>query len=196
MAKINYRALELAIDKPLERAFRRRAMEISQEVFNEAKSELVDEYMEHPVTQEILMGKNDPGARGSLGTSGNLWGFIGFDEGSDPVGDLLEFLDENVKMNKTPTYHQSRKEYRFTVLIPAPDEIKKVTPMPWGTSRSWVYAIERGISGLNAFLGKPNISASRSGGGIQTKKPFRSGVRYKARKYLSQIINNFIEKIR
>jgi hypothetical protein len=55
---------------------------------NAAQKEMIEEFQNHPVTREISAGENASNSSGLLGGYGNLFSFIGFDQGSDPIGSL------------------------------------------------------------------------------------------------------------
>lgn len=61
--------------------------------------------------------------------------------------------------------------------------------MPWENGRSWVEAIEKGISGLSYYLYKKSTK-SRSGNGIQASNKINPS-NYKPKKYLTEIIEKF-----
>jgi hypothetical protein len=82
----------------------------------------------------------------------------------------------------------------FKAFYPSKEELFAATPLPWASGRSWLKGIESGISGLGRYLKTENLDSSRSGGGIQSKSKFQSG-RFTNTKYISEILNNFIEKI-
>ena len=65
--------------------------------------------------------------------------------------------------------------------------------MPWENGRSWLLDMERGISGLGAYL-YGRFAASRSGTGIQNKKNY-SGRVFRPVKYFSGIYNNFLKRL-
>jgi hypothetical protein len=65
--------------------------------------------------------------------------------------------------------------------------------MPWEGGRSWLLDIERGISGLGAFL-YGRFSSSRSGGGIQSKYNY-SNRRFQNIKYFSEMYSKFLRRL-
>lgn len=192
--KINYQALKLAIDKPVERAFRQAAVRIANERFDDAKEVFLEEFLTHPVSQEIEEGPRADG--GVLPTRGNLFGFIGFNEGETPVEDLYHFLEDHIYITKIPTYDKVRQRYNFNVYAPSKEAIKDVTPMPWGTAKSWVYAIEGGLAGLNHYLFSEKRNLGRSTGGIQVKGELNDAGGFKNRKYLTDLMNQFIRNLK
>jgi hypothetical protein len=200
MAKINYRQLKLEIDKGIERNFRQKAIEVAEHKFEEAKDEFLEKFLEHPISEELKGGIDEQSSM--LGVPGSLFAFIGFDAGTNPIGELYDFLSEYIKINKTPTYNKSKSTFEFKIRIPSKETIADRTPMPWGTHRSWVFAIETGISGLNQYLStqkyeetfgrSPATPLGRSEGGIQIKVPVNGGG-FKPRRYMSNLLG-FLEK--
>lgn len=184
---INFKALEEILEEPIRKAALPIAMELAESRFDTAKSTFLKDFLSHPVSQELELGPKHEG--GSLPV-GNLFGFIGFNEGEDPVGDLYKFLDEEIYLNKTATYDKAGRKFIFRVSIPSKDSIAEETPMPWGTARSWVFGIEAGIQGLNHYIFSQNRDLGRSTGGIQVKGATTLAPGgYKAQRYLSDLLN-------
>lgn len=160
--------------------------------FESYKRLMIEEFLSHPVTVELRAG---PGAKNISGTlygsasNGNLFTFIGFEKGYDPIRPILNILEQS----KITQIGLSKKTIgvKYRMHIPSPDDIFEVTPMPWAAGRSWAKGIEQGISGLGRFLPKNN--EGRSGGGIQIKNTKTKGlsIKFKNTPYISQILNNF-----
>ena len=122
---------------------------------------------------------------------GNLFTYIGFQSGSDPIR-LLRKLLKTYEIQ----YH-SRKNYLYVkVEVPTKEEVFAVTPMPWATGRSWARGIERGISGLGQYLVKSNrMGRSRSGYAIETQTRIRGG-RFSNRSYISSLLKDYYKNIK
>ncbi len=191
------------------RAMKQEATKIAQASFNQAKSSLINDFVNHPVSQEISNGPYGPKSKYLDGISdGNLFSFIGFDAGDNPVEKVKEFLDEAIVMNKNPQLSSTKSSYKFIIRYPTvkDNQISKAAPMPRGTSLNWLYAIENGISGINSYLfdRKRSFSTSKSGPAIQTKvggkaggevQEIRSGGSFKPIIYLTEIVNRFIKRL-
>ena len=80
----------------------------------------------------------------------------------------------------------------YRVEIPNKDDIYSATPLPWASGRSWVKAIEQGMSGMGNYI-QLESSVSRSGEGFQAKNS--SGGVFRNTSYISSIINNFKVKL-
>jgi hypothetical protein len=161
---------------------------VAQE-FEKIKSKYLLEFEQHPITVEILAGMQDINASNSSGTLGgltNLYSFIGFDKGTDPISPIRALLE---KSNYRILNSTLGAESTVIFDIPTPKDIFDVTPMPWATGRSWARGIETGISGLGYYIKK--MRNSRSGLGVQSQKPVRSGARFQNTKYISDLINRF-----
>ena len=52
--------------------------------FEKVKSEMIEEFLDHKVTQEIIAGPTADNISGTLGGYGNLFSYIGFNEGDEP----------------------------------------------------------------------------------------------------------------
>lgn len=162
--------------------------ELQKEV-EKIKNEIIEEFENHPVTQEIEGGITATNISNTLDGITNLYSFIGFESGDNPLDPIREQLK---KINLRYTIN-SKGELIFTVEFPTAKDIFKVTPMPWATGRSWAQGIEVGISGLGYYI-KSTIN-SRSGLGVQSEKAVRTGVRFRNTKYISYLINLYTKKL-
>jgi hypothetical protein len=158
--------------------------------FEKIKREMVLEFMNHPVTREILGGPNASNESGTLNGYGNLFSFIGFNEGDDPIEVILDLLNDS----KIHSSNTASSDIMFTISIPSKQAIFAATPLPWASGRSWSEAIERGLSGLGYYLNRENLSNSKSGTGIQVKSNLRRGSKYKPVKYISSLLNDYTKK--
>jgi hypothetical protein len=155
-----------------------------RDIVNDIKKQMIEEFMNHPITEEIMNGYNAQNTSNTLGGYGNLFSFIGFDSGDAPIIPIIEMLEKtNVSFNRT-----SKNITTANIFIPSAREIFAQTPMPWANGRSWAKGIESGISGLGFYLnsyGKGNSNA-----GIQVESKMRSG-RFKNVPYISALINKY-----
>lgn len=159
---------------------------VEQEVLKE-KNIFIKKFNSHPVTKELEAGPLSQNISSTLGGYGNLFTFIGFTENNPTSG--VRNLISSIRINSIKKMEQS---LRFKINIPSLTEIKSVTKMPWEGGRSWLFDIEKYISGLGAYLyGK--FKASRSGYGIQVVD-FRN-TRFKPVPYFTQMYNEFIQNI-
>ena len=156
------------------------------------KEMMISEFISHPVTVEIKAGPNAENYSDTLVgvTQGNLFSFIGFEEGSDPIAPILETLNK-IKITSSVEYENSF----LNISLPKIEEIWEITPMPWQEGRSWAKGIESGISGLNYYLysSKKQFENSRSGPAVQTNKA-RSRARYIPTQYLSTLLKKYRTK--
>lgn len=172
----------------------RKAIEIRlRPLFNQIREEMLEEFSNHPITQEIdagpKLGWNSP----FLGGQGDLFSFIGFDRDDNPTEPIKKML----KGLRFYTVFSKGLDHKFEVrFFPTMDDIEQITPMPWAQGRSWAKGIETGISGLGYYLNietkydPPNL---RSTAGIQAKKKIRGG-QFRPTKYMSEILNKYRAK--
>ncbi|NBP00108.1 MAG: hypothetical protein EBU90_08245 [Proteobacteria bacterium] len=152
---------------------------------NIAKKDFLEEFDNHPITQELAGKNSSPNLSNTLDGKGNLFTFIGFDRSSDPIENLRQIIKNNFSYKKK----KDSKKLRYVVSSPSMDKIRRYTPMPWEGGRSWVEAIEKGISGLSYYLYKKS-KKSRSGNGIQAENQINSSS-YKPKRYLTEIMEKF-----
>lgn len=156
---------------------------------NEVKQQMISEFLNHPVTQEIMAGPTSSNTSGTLSGNGNLFAFIGFEKETDPIKPILDRMQEIIPIFAFDIDSGAM----FTIDFPETKEIYDITPMPWATGRSWAKGIETGISGLGYFMYQKN-NASRSGEGVQVDVKLNKGFRFKNTPYLSSLLNKYRKK--
>ncbi len=208
--KINQRQLmvELTASDPI---LKRVADQTLREAFfDPAVEELKDEFLAHPVTQEIAGGVDAANLSDTLDarfrnkdddSPANLTSFIGFDKpGTEELAPILQRLDPRHPDGPKMVYAGRSKDklsYTYTIKAPSEEAIYDSTPFPetWLQGGiSWVRRIEQGIPGIAHFLNVKGRSTSRSGGGIQIEGVLRSG-RFKPTSYLTKLLNNFLRRV-
>lgn len=133
--------------------------------FNRARDYILTEVENHVVCRELREGTVPSSIVPS--SSSSLFGFMGFDAGTDPVGELLDFLDANI---------EARFKARMTtlsatssIILPTKISMRRAgLVLPWSSGTSWPEQIEKGVSGLKYYLEKEGYGLSDRG--IQAKK--------------------------
>lgn len=164
--------------------------EIINQEFNTIKRKLISDFEAHPVTREIGGGTTASNASGTLGGRANLFSFIGFKYGDkplEPIRDLLERIEITSILTRRDGFAKTH------VLYPKPDDIFRVTPLPWAEGRSWAKGIEEGISNFGQYL-DVKAEASRSGRGIQSEGR-ESGLTFSTTPYIARLIGDFEKQI-
>jgi hypothetical protein len=156
--------------------------------FNKIKSEMVEEFLNHPITVEIKAGPHAENTSGTLEGYGNLFSFIGFDEGDNPT-DVIEGL---LNLSKIERGSDTKDGLMMRIYIPSKEQIFAETPLNWAKGRSWAEGIERGISGFGQYLNTEAIN-SHSGTGIQIESKVRKG-KYKKTQYISALLKKYLTK--
>ena len=150
------------------------------------------DFRSHPVTEEIQEGPSASNKSGTIIGGGNLFSFIGFDNAANPIRPVL-FLLDRISLSKTRpriTKTKNRVYLGYKVNIPTNEELAAVSRMPWEPG-SWLFKIEKGMSGLGYYLyQRKNIRASRSGTGIQVDGKIRQGM-FKRTSYISGLLARF-----
>jgi|TARA_B100000902_G_scaffold384920_1_gene425631 hypothetical protein len=176
------------IQRQAPKQLRKDAEKIIRDKFKKIKQEMIKEFLSDPVTMEIMSGPSSTNISGTLGGVSNLFAFIGFDQGDQPIAPILNSL-ENVNF----IYNKELKKgnqigVSFNVFLPTAEEIFSITPLPWATGRSWAQGIERGLSGLGYLLRK---EGGRSGAAVQSRVNKVRGGRFQNRPYISSFINKY-----
>jgi len=180
--------VQKSIEKQVPKVLKRDFESTFKNKFEELKNEMIKEFLTHPVTIEIKDGPSASNISGTLGGATNLFAFIGFNEGDDPITPILEIL-QNTKYRRTK---ENKGAQEFTVDLPQIKEIFSAAPMPWASGRSWAQGIEVGISGIGYLLRK-NSTNSRSGAAIQSRTKVRGG-KFQNVPYISAIIRKYEKK--
>jgi len=185
-AGINRSSLRTTISSQMGRSLRRRIISKTQRDIEAAVKLMLREFDNHPVTKELEDGSKASNLSNTLGGIGNLFSFIGFEEGDKPIAPVRKILSTSTKLVSV-VQKKGRLDFEVVIDLPSKDSIAMSSPVPWAAARSWVLGIERGLSGLGQFLVKPG--AGRSGGGIQIAGQLRGGS-FKNKKYISAILNS------
>lgn len=182
--------LNLAISK--NKTVRKVAFNIAKKKLEDAKNELIQDFNSHPVSKEISAGPNASNVSGTLGGYGNLFSFIGFSAGNNPIELWVSFLKNKIQIkNKNPKTKSSNSDvisFEFDVNGISETDYIAAGRMPWESGRSWIKAIEQGISGFSFYISK---KMGRSGGGIQSENRVRSG-QYQRKSYWSSMWKKFL----
>lgn len=164
-------------------------LEKVQEEILKNKELFIEEFNTHPVTQEIRNGPTAGNSSGTLGGYGNLFSFIGFTKGADPISPIINLIN---KIRATDISF-SRNMFNIKILVPSKSEFSSVSTMPWENGRSWLLDIEKGISGLGAYLYR-KYTKSRSGYGLQSDINYRSTL-FRPTQYFNFLYNKFLNRM-
>lgn len=157
--------------------------------FEKIKTEMIKEFLNHPVTKEIKDGPQAQNISNTLGGYGNLFSYIGFYDGEDPIEPILEeFQKSTIVFSRLVDGGAV-----WNIYMPAKEDIWEVSPMPWAEGRSWAKGIEIGISGLGEYFYtlRGGLQNSRSETAIQVKSKLRGKSRFKNVKYISDLLNKY-----
>lgn len=159
----------------------------------EEKRVLIDSFLDSDVTKEIQAGPDVAPSKILPYGYGNLFSFLGFEEGSDPIAPVVDELN---KISVTQKPIVTSRTWQFKIRVPSEDDIEHASPMHWETGRSWIDAITRGLSGFSHYLHSLTKRRGRSSGGIQTEEPIRPGGEYfGGTSYLIGMLGKFKRKL-
>ena len=193
--KVNQKSVKEKLRAP-NKKMEQAATAAATKQINGARDQMLAEFDNHPVTKEIQGGVGSSNISGTLGGYGNLFSFVGFDKGSNPIEFLRNLIVSGISLTKKP-FAKREGMYFFRVEIPTMRSLESETPLPYEKSRSWLKGIERGISGIGYFIfTKGNSSSSRSGGGLQTDKKIRGGSSLQICLICPECYKNFIKRLK
>jgi hypothetical protein len=191
MAELDYKSLNINVGKL--RVVKDAAFELVESKLDSAKNSLLNDFNSHIITREIEAGESSYNISRTLGGYGNLFSFIGFQSGSNPVEIVRTLIDKIRIIKKSYSKVVSNGTIiSFNLKTPKISEFESQTPMPWASGRSWLTSIEKGISGFNYFLSKRLFG--RSDGGIQADSKVRQSS-YAPTPYFTKMYSNFFKKI-
>lgn len=159
-----------------------------------AEAEIIERFLTHAITEEIQSGPYGTNTSGLLNGYGNLYSFLGFEAGTDPVKSVVSFLSKSIKAI-TVSPSRNSLAVKITIVMPSRRDWKYLEQLPW-ISKGWIEAIERGISGLGAYLhdSDDGFEASRSETGLEVRKNISS--RYlQGQSYLTDIVQDVTRKL-
>lgn len=192
--KINLNQINKKVAKS--KSFQKKISKKIDTLVQKEKQKLIAEFNAHPVTKEIEAGPTASNSSGTLGGYGNLFSFIGFRSGSQPVAPLRELISTVIKTNqiaKKIKVKEKGVELRYSVAVPSKSKIKSVTPMPW-EGGSWADNVEVGMSNFSFYMYK-KFGEGRSGWGLQADHELRMSI-FQPKAYISEILNNFNNNLR
>lgn len=191
-SRINKNILNKEISNAAKKALEKEAFTYASQVLEEKKQEYLNSIADHPVSQELSAGADGPNVSRTLDGEGNLYSFIGFENGAKPIEDLLYLIERNTRIKQI----QSKDDtFKFEVYTPSLDELRSQTPMPFENGSSWLRGIEKGISGFSNYLYGLLFQNSRSGGGIQSENKIRR-TNYKPVRYFTDLYTRFIKSFK
>lgn len=165
---------------------------------NNAHKKLKALYETHPVTLELRAGAdsdkpstyiNYGGSRGQ----GNLFTFLGFYAGSDPLSSLDNMMYRKIIV---PSSSPKKLAYNFTIRIPTIEEAEDRTQnLPW-TDASWVQLIEGGLPNniMHYVVFPEGSNSSRSTKALQIEGMDLSSD-FGPVSYISELVNKFNEEL-
>lgn len=136
--------------------------------FRVAHQKLMSDFQSHSITRELRGGSGSSNISGGL-KEGNLFGFIGFEVGDDPVKEIEKLLSKTTIIIKNRKFGSFGFIWTYLVTSPSMKDLYSATPLPWAKGASWLQYLEgRGIPNLGQYMHK-SIRSSRSGAGFQNK---------------------------
>jgi hypothetical protein len=160
--------------------------------FKIAHKKLMSSFNSHPVTVELKRGADSSNVSGSL-PEGNLFGFIGFESGDDPLAQVEILLSRANILIKNRKLGSFGFIWTYAVNIPTLSELYKVTPLPWAKGASWLQQLEgRGIANLGQYMFTQSPPAGRSKAGIQSGRKSGGTLRIK---YIKPLLEDFEENL-
>jgi len=199
MARFNYKEIHRSITNS--KVGEKRVRAVWENRLAENKPFLLAEFDNHAVTKEIEAGPH-PDVKNiseTLNGQGNLFSFLGFEAGSNPTKQVRDVLENDIRLSTGVKREakSDRARFRFSLRIPT-QEINAAAKMTWESGKSWVNAVQQGVSGFSHYLWKKFIGdKSRSFYGIQVKHEVREAPdKSTGVSYINQIFDNFVSRLK
>lgn len=189
--KINVASIEAKMRGALAISGKEAAQKVAEKFFKRAKDIMLQDFDKHPITAEIKAGSRAVNFSNTLGGYGNLFSFLGFEEGSNPTAPLRDLLELGTNIRYT-LYRDNH--WYFRIQTPNKEAIEAITPMDWESGNSWASAVEQGVSNLSYYLYK-KTSSSRSGTGMQANWEINDDLSFQRTEYLTEIFQKFRDRI-
>jgi hypothetical protein len=181
--------------------------------FESQKAQMIQGFFQDEISREI----KDPelgNISKTLGGYGDLFGFIGFFAGSDPVQEASEVIfgktelksiqieriynrDARGRFTSGRRYRNVKISFTSPTLDDFDDTSQRVVRDYSG--RNWIKGVEKGISGFNRYANYPRGESGRGvelRGAIKNPSVARPEIsNYKPRGYVTPLIQEFVKKI-
>lgn len=170
--KIDIKKLNLVLNPTIERASISKAREMAENYFDNKLDSFINEIESDDLSKELrketsVRKSKYIGGVGSRKHGGDLYSFFGFESGSEnPIDRLINYIKDNFYIKSYKPRLRNGK-YSFKLNIPSETEVKKNMTMDW-TNRSWINAIQNGLSNIVSYMKKDG--KGRSEGGVQVKR--------------------------
>ena len=154
MSRLKDRSVKSSIQKQLrsDKDLNLQIRVLIEKQFKVAHQKLLNDFREHPITRELKVGEGAPNYSGGL-REGNLFGFIGFESGFDPISPIERLLVKANILIKQRKVMRSGLTWAYGVNIASINDLYKITPMPWASGSSWLRELEgRGIPNLGQYM--------------------------------------------
>ena len=192
---INYASVNLKLKKGLNTRAPRIKTKL-EKAKRKAFQEFIDQFKAHPITKEIAAGPDASNTSGTLGGYGNLFSFIGFEQGDNPTVVIEHYILNKLRKAIQIVPNPRGGGWSVSFDMPSLDDIAALSPMPWAGGRSWVVGMHSGISGLGEYMYSDRAPryATRSGTAFQVDSRLRGG-RFQNTPYMIPLLKFLRKKI-
>ena len=154
-----------------------------------ARTKFLEEFEDSKVTQEIEAGESSLDFSGATQDYGNLYSFLGFENGRKPISELRDILN-TISIRYTIFRYNT---WYFRVNTPSKEIIEETTHSDWGDGESWISHVEGGLSNLANYLYVKD--RGRSLHAVQAPHEINDDLVFEPQQYLTKMFKNFRENI-
>ena len=201
MARINSKSLSKRVSDQAAPQLRPLVEQRAKQMHDEATREFWQEFENHSVTRELdgPTPENNPNYTNTLDGRGNLFSYIGFNQGRQPIEELREVL----RRKMGPPRIRIRKRifgstFEIRTNTPTKENVEQDPSTVIGryTGRSWLHAVRKGLAGFGHyfFTLKRTLPNSASTRALQFTQRLKSGT-HRPISYLSPLLRTFRKRI-
>lgn len=195
-ARVNILQLRREIEAQEARTIQPRMKEIMNKTFEEEKRALLKEFDNNSANKELKAGAQatSPSTR-----AGNLYSFLGFVDGVQPVDELRNALEDGITKGRVTKANGRGQilKYNMEVRIPTMEELKRKTRLLVWIDRSFIDYIENGLDNLKRYIFDANgFRTSRSGTGIQINGDIKGKRPLRGRNYVTKMLSDFKNRLK
>lgn len=190
--KFNKNIFRQETKSTMDKLLRTEAKSIAKDLLLQKTDQYINEIETHPISKELKNGPSSQNISNTLDGDGNLFSFIGFEQGSKPIEEVVSAIKANTNIKEISVKNNIIK---YRVDSPSLEELYSITPMPFEVGMSWLKNIEKGISGFSYYLYGKIFPNSRSGRAIQSHNRIRKN-NYKPKDYFTYLYSRFIESFK
>ena len=124
------RAISSKETRKLEKRLKKEVLIKANKAVEKAKLLMLAEFDNHPITKEIKSGPRTNNSSGTLGGVGNLFSYIGFNQGQSPTREVRKILESSTRLVGLRKTEKGEVGFQIMIDLPSKEEIAQASPVP------------------------------------------------------------------